>query len=271
VRNGEKWSGQRQPLRIRDVRATSQPDDPMTHPPAVAVTATTEIIRNVDRVRANVSYTDALHSAGMRPFILPVLAADTAAAMLDGMDGLLLTGGEDVDPRHYGADAHRLLGEVHAARDAFELALVLAARERNLPTLAICRGMQVANVSLGGTLVQHLPSDRPSSIIHDAEVPRTQRVHAITTVDGSRLALALGAQQLAVNSLHHQAVARLGEGLMASAHASDGVVEGVEWTGANWWFVGAQWHPEELTTDVEPWDRALFAAFGAAVRVSGAR
>jgi putative glutamine amidotransferase len=234
--------------------------------PPVAVTATTEIIRDVPRTRANVSYGDAVRAAGLRPYILPVLAAADADAMLDGMAGLVLTGGEDVDPAHYGAAAHAALGEVHAQRDAFEIALARAARARRLPTLAICRGVQVMNVALGGTLVQDLPSEQPAALAHDGGWGRSERVHALRVAEGSRLAGAIGATEATINSLHHQALARVAEGLVAVAHAPDGVVEGVEWAGDDWWMTGVQWHPEELTATAEEWDRALFAAFAAAAR-----
>lgn len=238
----------------------------MTSLPPVAITATTEIIRDVPRTRANVSYVDAARAAGLRPYILPVLTPGDADAMLDGMAGLILTGGEDVDPVHYGAPPHPALGEVHGPRDAFEIALVRAARARRLPTLAICRGVQVANVAMGGTLVQDLPSERPSALPHDGSWGRSDRVHALRVAGGSRLAGAIGATDATINSLHHQAVARIAEGLVAVAHAPDGVVEGVEWAGDDWWMAGVQWHPEELTGTREEWDRALFAAFAAAVR-----
>jgi putative glutamine amidotransferase len=234
--------------------------------PPVALTATTEIIREVARTRANVSYGEAARAAGLRPYILPVLAPGDADAMLEGMAGLILTGGEDVDPAHYGAAPHAALGEVHARRDAFELALVRAARARRLPTLAICRGVQVANVALGGTLVQDLPSERPGTLPHDGQWDRSDRVHALDVIGGSRLALAIGATTATINSLHHQALARVADGLVAVAHAPDGVVEGVEWAGDDWWMTGVQWHPEELTETAEAWDRALFAAFAAAAR-----
>jgi putative glutamine amidotransferase len=238
----------------------------MTSAPPVAVTATTEIIRDVPRTRANVSYTEAARAAGLRPFILPVLGPEDAEAMLDGMAGLILTGGEDVDPAHYGSAPHPALGDVHAGRDAFELALVRAARARRLPTLAICRGVQVANVALGGTLLQDLPSERPTGIAHDGSWARSARVHELRVAVGSRLAEAIGVTNATTNSMHHQAIARLADGLRAVAHAPDGVVEGVEWTGDDWWMAGVQWHPEELVATTEDWDRALFAAFAAAVR-----
>ncbi len=240
----------------------------MTSRPAVAITATTERIRGVLRVRANASYTDASRSAGLRPFVLPVLEARDADAMLDGMQGLLLTGGEDVDPARYGTRPHPALGDVHAERDAFELALVRAAHERRLPTLAICRGIQVVNVAFGGSLVQDIASEWRDAIQHECE-PRDRRVHEVHVQSGSRLAMAIGAELLRVNSLHHQAVARVGKGLAAVAHAPDGVIEGAEWTADDWWMVGAQWHPEELTATPESWDRALFDAFAAVVHSSG--
>ncbi len=234
--------------------------------PPVAITATTEVIRDVMRTRANVSYTDAARTAGLRPYVLPVLPAADADAMLDGMAGLILTGGEDVDPSHYGNVPHPSLGAVHAERDAFELALVRAAHARRIPTLAICRGVQIANVALGGTLVQDLPSEWPAALPHDGHWERDARVHELHLVAGSRLASALGTTRATTNSLHHQAISRVADGLVAVAHAPDGVVEGVEWADEDWWMTGVQWHPEELTATTESWDRALFAAFGAAVR-----
>jgi putative glutamine amidotransferase len=241
----------------------------MTLLPPVAVTATTEPIRGLLRTRANVSYTDAARAAGLRPYILPVLLAEDADRMLDGMAGLILTGGEDVEPARYGSAPHPALGEVHAGRDAFEIALVLAARARRLPTLAICRGVQVVNVALGGSLVQDLPSEHPGPLAHDGQSDRELRVHDVRVTPGSRLAAAIGATGAMTNSMHHQAVARIGEGLVAVAQAPDGVVEGLEWRDDEWWMLGVQWHPEELTATAEDWDRALFAAFASAVRATG--
>jgi putative glutamine amidotransferase len=232
----------------------------------VALTATTETIRAVLRTRANASYSDAARAAGLRPYILPVLAPGDADAMLDGMAGLILTGGEDVDPAHFGASPHPALGEVHGERDAFELALVRAARARRLPTLAICRGVQILNVALGGTLVQDLPAEWPDALAHDGPGARDARVHSVRVAAGSRLAAALGGTEAVINSLHHQSVGRVAPGLVAVAHAPDGVVEGVEWRSDDWWMTGVQWHPEELMDTPEAWDRALFTAFAAAVR-----
>jgi len=232
----------------------------------IAITATTVTIGGLLRTRANVSYTAAARAAGLRPYILPVLDPRDAGPMLDGMGGLMLTGGEDVTPALYGAEPHPALGHVNAGRDAFEIALVHAARERRLPTLAICRGIQIANVALGGTLVQDLPSEWPDVLEHDGDWTRDTRIHDVTIAPGSRLAGALGVTQLVANSLHHQAVGRVAPGLTTVAQAPDGVVEGVEWSGSDWWMAGVQWHPEELTGTREGWDRALFDTFAEVVR-----
>ncbi|HTK47994.1 MAG TPA: gamma-glutamyl-gamma-aminobutyrate hydrolase family protein [Gemmatimonadaceae bacterium] len=238
--------------------------------PPVAVTASTEIIRGALRLRVNAAYTDAIRGAGLLPLVLPVLDPADAAAALDGVAGLVLTGGEDVNPARYGTAPHPRLGEVHDGRDAFETALVAAARERSLPTLAICRGVQILDVALGGTLLQDIPSERPDAIVHNGQWPRTARVHEVDVVAESRLARALGTERPVVNSMHHQAIATVPPSLATVARAPDGIVEGVEWPTDDWWLVGVQWHPEELTGSPEPWDRALLAAF-ADVVARGAR
>ena len=235
--------------------------------PLVAVTATTEIIRAARRARLNAAYIEALEGAGLIPLVAPPLAGEGAAAeLLDRVDGLVLSGGEDVDPRHYGATRHPATEEPHAERDAWELALVDAARERRMPVLAICRGMQLLNVALGGTLVQDIPSERRSTLLHAMSTERTQRVHEISSEPETRLEVAIGVRTLSVNSSHHQAVDRVAPALRVSARARDGIVEGIETVDRDWWVVGAQWHPEELVATPEPWDRALFAAFAAEVR-----
>lgn len=230
--------------------------------PVVAVTATTEVIRALRRVRVNEAYTAALLRAGVIPFVVPPVDEAEAAAVLDAVDGLLLTGGEDVDPARFGADRHPTVQDVHAARDRSEIALVLEARRRRVPTLAICRGIQVANVALGGTLIQDIPTQRPDAGRHEVgDEGRAARVHRVTATPGSRLADALGATEVVTNSMHHQAVDRPADGLLVTARADDGIVEGAEWGADDWWMVGVQWHPEELIDDGESWDRSLFAAF----------
>jgi len=231
------------------------------HQPLVAVTATTKIVGGLPRVRVNAAYTRALAAAGMIPVVVPPLDGGFAE-IVARVDGLLLTGGEDVDPSRYGATRHAATEDPHGTRDSSEIALILAAHAARLPTLAICRGLQVANVALGGTLVQDIPSERPSSIGHSRSDARTQRVHEVGIAEGSLLASAIGARAITANSSHHQAVDRIASGLAVTATAPDGIIEGAEWTGDDgWWMLGVQWHPEELIDTPEPWDRALFAAF----------
>ncbi|HEU4990114.1 MAG TPA: gamma-glutamyl-gamma-aminobutyrate hydrolase family protein [Gemmatimonadaceae bacterium] len=240
------------------------------HPPLVAVSAASEDVDGRARVRLNRVYTDALLRAGFLPVAAPPMDPAYAATFLSRIDGLVLSGGDDVEPRLYGQPPHPTADRPDPERDAWEIALVHAAHQRALPTLAICRGAQLANVALGGTLVQDIPSERPDTLAHSRAQERGRRVHRAVVDAPSRLAAALGAAELSVNSLHHQAVDRPGEGLRVVARADDGIVEALEWTGDDWWMVGVQWHPEELDTTAEPWDRALLAAFRNAVSASTA-
>jgi putative glutamine amidotransferase len=233
--------------------------------PLVAVSATSRIIDGALRIRLNASYVHALERAGLVPLVIPPLEeAAASASVLDVVDGLVLTGGEDVDPTRFGRAPHPTTGPVHDARDATEIALLLAARERRLPTLAICRGIQLANVALGGTLIQDIPSELGQDVEHDTGDDRKRRAHRIILEGDSRLQRVVGAPSIDVNSMHHQALDVVAGGLIVTARASDGTIEAVEAQDPDWWCVGVQWHPEELVDTEEPWDRALFAAFARA-------
>jgi len=238
-----------------------------TPSPLVALTATARVVDGIERVRLNAAYVRALESVGLVPIVVPPFAdANAGARILDAVAGLVLTGGEDVDPAAYGEAPHPELGPVNRARDATELALLAAARDRRVPTLAICRGVQVVNVALGGTLVQDLPSQRGEAAPHDLDDRRGARVHDVHVRPGSRLATVLGGDTLTVNSIHHQALDRVADAIRVSAQSPDGVIEGVESADERWWMLGVQWHPEELVETAEPWDRRLFAAFADACR-----
>ena len=230
----------------------------------VAVTATTEVIRGSPRVRVNLAYTEALTKVGLVPLVVPPLAASAASAILDGVDALLVTGGEDVAPARYDEEPHATV-EPHEGRDESEIALVLEARRRRMPTLAICRGIQVVNVAFGGSLLQDIPSQCPNAVDHDPKNNRTDRVHEVRVEASSHLAGALGTDCLTTNSFHHQALARVASELRITARAIDGIVEGAESSDTTWWMLAVQWHPEELTNTPEPWDRNLFSAFARAV------
>jgi len=241
----------------------------MPFAPFVIVTATTEVIRDRSRVRLNEAYTDALAAAGLVPLILPPIDPIVAIASLTDIAGLVLTGGEDIDPEHFGQAAHAETSAPHRRRDGYELALAREAHERRIPTLAICRGAQVVNVALGGTLIQDIPSQRPSKIGHDQSDRRNDRVHPVTVEAGSHLARIVGATTITTNSSHHQSIDGVGRGLRVTAQTADGIIEALEPTDPAWWMIAVQWHPEELTATPEDWDRRLFAAFGDAVRESG--
>jgi putative glutamine amidotransferase len=180
-----------------------------------------------------------LIAAGGLPVHLP-LDADPVA-LVGRLDGLLLTGGADVDPVHYGGERHEAFYQSEPERDTFELALTTAAFERGVPVLAICRGLQLLNVHGGGTLVPDIP-------IHSRlDVAVDTLVHDVVTEPGSRLAGWYG-DRCSVNSLHHQAVDVLADGYTVTARADDGTVEGIELRGAD--VVAVQWHPEMLRTNV---------------------
>ena len=160
------------------------------------------------------------------------------------------------------------MDDVSAARDELELGLTRRAVDENVPLLAICRGIQVLNVALGGTLVQDIPGERPGPIAHSQSEPRQQPTHAVKVMgEGTRLGRVLGALELDVNSMHHQAIDRLGAGLREVAWAPDGIIEGVEMSGDDRFVLGVQWHPEELVAH----DRAARNLFAAVVDVARRR
>ena len=228
----------------------------------VAVTASIRPDGDTSRVRLTAAYVTALENAGLVPLIVPPLSnARATAAVLDSVAGLVLTGGEDVDPARYGEDRHEKIRSVNALRDATEAALVEEARARGMPVLAICRGIQILNVALGGTLIQDISSQCKTSIAHDEEGPRDSRSHEIDVEPGSLIAKAIGVEHCTVNSFHHQSVKRVADGMRVTARSPDGVVEGLESIDEDWWVMAVQWHPEEMTESAEPWDRGLFKAF----------
>lgn len=188
-------------------------------------------------------YITALERAGAKVRVLDA-ANDPLPAALDACDGVLLTGGVDVDPKEYGEAPHPTV-ETNAVRDDYELALARLAIARDLPLLAICRGVQVLNVAAGGTLIQDLPSQHPSSIEHSITEPKNSIAHDVAISDGTCLSMLLGAPSLAVNSRHHQAVKDTAAGFVVSATSPDGVVEAIE-RPASTFCVGVQWHPENF-------------------------
>jgi len=189
-------------------------------------------------------YEAAVRRAGATP--RPLALDEAAASVLAGVDGLLLTGGDDVDPALYGEAPHPSFDVSEPGRDAFEIDLVRRALDADIPVLAICRGLQVLNVALGGTLIQDIPSEPAALLPHDAEGPPTTLAHTVEVAPGSCLAALVGPDATrAVNSRHHQAVRELGSGLIVTATSPDGVIEAAEVPAARF-CIGVQWHPENF-------------------------
>jgi putative glutamine amidotransferase len=197
------------------------------------------------RLNLRLTYVQAISEAGGLPVVLPAHGfADDAHALLDRLDGLLFSGGPDYDPATYGQPRHPKLGpDVDRVADDYELAMLAAARERDLPVLAICRGMQGMNIVRGGTLHQHLLDHRQTHAPYEP-------AHAVTVAAGSPLHRLTGRRRLHVNSFHHQAVDRLGAGLEVIARAPDGTVEALHDPAARF-HLGVQWHAELLTHRAE--------------------
>lgn len=219
-----------------------------------------------ERQGVNSAYVQSLVAAGAIPLILPpAIGAAHAMGAVESIDALLLSGGEDLDPAWYGAATSPDLGDVDRERDLFELALFAAARQRGMPILGICRGIQLINVALGGTLWQHLPGERPSAVDHDRRDARSARTHGISLEAGSRAAGVLGRTAMDVNSFHHQGIRELAPPLRASGWADDGLVEAVEGPATEPWLLAVQWHPEEMLGDTAAPERGLFRALVEAV------
>ena len=205
------------------------------------------------------TYVDAIIGAGGTPFLIGPSESDALLRdVFERLDGLMLSGGADVNPFMYGEQPHPTT-EAEDVRDQLESTLTRWAIEDSLPTLGICRGMQLLNVVMGGTLIQDLPS---AGYSHPHSVLRSDLVHELDVDPTSRLAEVLGQTVFSANSFHHQAVGRLGEDLKITARAGDGVIEGMEGT-KHPWLLAVQFHPEDLTAFHEP-SRHLFQRFVAA-------
>jgi putative glutamine amidotransferase len=203
--------------------------------------------------------------------VVPVgLEEEVLRAIFDRLDGLILPGGPDVAPAAYGEAPHERLGHVDEALDRTELTLTPWAMSSDLPLLAICRGIQVLNVALGGTLYQDIESQLPGMLEHhrfrQRGYPPNDRAHQVTVEPTSRLATALGVSTVTTNSRHHQAIKMPASELRVVAHTSDGLIEGVELPGARF-VVGVQWHPENLVCE-DPHMHRLFETFVEATKDS---
>lgn len=212
------------------------------------------------------TYVGGVRQAGGVPLLLPPLTDREALLSCAGkVDALLLSGGGDLRPFLFGEEPQRKLGEFDPERDDFEIGMLRLMIDLGKPVLGICRGIQVINVALGGTLYQDLGSQQPQSLQHQQQAPRRYPTHSVAVRQNSRLASIMGTAKLRVNSLHHQAIKDPAPGLQVTAWAEDGVVEGVEAPGQPW-LLGVQWHPEAMWEH----DQAAASLFSALVRAAGA-
>jgi putative glutamine amidotransferase len=223
-------------------------------------------------------YLDCLRRTGARTAIVAPGEPASAQEVLEPFDGLLLVGGGDVDPTRYGQEPSEHVYGVEPDRDQFESALLLAADGMGIPTLCICRGMQVMNVAYGGTLVQHLPGT-PGLLEHGVPVAGTQSLHEVRTDPQGRLRATTGVERLTCSSHHHQGIDRIGQGVRATGWSEDGLVEAIELQPdadpadrphEAGWMLGVQWHPED-TAQRDPAQQALFGALVNLAHLRGTR
>ena len=216
---------------------------------------------STDRFYLSRFYSEAVAAAGGAPVHISLIPrAEYVEAVVEGLDGILLPGSDsDIDPLRYGQQPHRGLGAVHPLKDETDLLVIAAAERRRIPIFAICFGMQVLNVSRGGTLIQDIGSQVSEAIKHEQGVPRDRASHRVTLSGQTRLSSITGADAFAVNSHHHQAIETLGADLVATAWTSDGIIEALEDPRPDRFVVAVQWHPE-LGWEGDAISRSLFAA-----------
>lgn len=208
-----------------------------------------------DLEAVSAEYLVRVQNAGGLTVLVPHGNPDDVYDLLDGCDGLVLVGGDDIDPSLYGEENCGASVRTDPDADRFEVALIAAARERRVPTLAICRGMQLLNVALGGTLVQDLPqtdTDHVAPAGNGVDLPSAS--HDVEVVPGGNILNTLYGSKIRVNSIHHQAIGRSAEELEVIARAPDGVVEGIQAADSTWPAVGVQWHPEKIENGVTLFD-----------------
>lgn len=235
-------------------------DGTMSRRPRIGIPMRIEL--PTDRFYLSRYYSEAVEAAGGAPVHISLIPkADYVDSVADGLDGVLLPGSDsDVDPLRYGQQPHRNLGAVHPIKDETDLLLIEAVERRQIPLFAICFGMQVLNVSRGGTLIQDISSQLPDSIKHEQGAPRDRPSHRVNLAEKTRLASIAAVESYIVNSHHHQAIETLGANLIATAWSSDGIIEALEDPRPDRFMVAVQWHPE-LGWERDPVSRQLFAAF----------
>lgn len=232
----------------------TKPSGPL---PTVAVTVGYDLPRHPQRLGGRAALLETLDSAGAFLRLVSALGCPPLDdAFFADLDGLVLPGGPDPHPRRWGEPVHPTT-VIDEPRDELEYALLDGCLERGIPVLGVCRGLQVVNVALGGTLIQDLP---PGAIDHRGPADRTILAHDLRVATGTRVATVYGTGRVRVNTAHHQGVGVLGDGLLASGWAEDGCVEAIEWADDEQWLVAVQYHPEDLHA-ADPAHLRLFTAF----------
>ncbi|WP_338042350.1 gamma-glutamyl-gamma-aminobutyrate hydrolase family protein [Paenibacillus alba] len=229
--------------------------------PVIGITSTiVKLHEYSEGVYVHKDYHRSIEASGGLPIVLPLTSFETYKQLVELCDGILFTGGEDVDPANYGECPVAELGVTFAERDQIELEAIRYTLAADKPILAICRGMQVLNVARGGTLYQDLPSQYAPTLAHVQHgIPRNKDSHEVHLAANSYLERMFGRNRVRVNSLHHQSIRTIGSDLIVTANSPDGVVEGVE--DPNLAFaIGVQWHPESLFED-DRWTKRLFEEF----------
>ena len=199
-----------------------------------------------DRAFVYTTYVDSIRRAGAVPVVIPP-QPENARDLIDNLDGIVLAGGDDCDPSVYGEEKHPTVEPMDPRRQDADLTLAKIARDRGIPTLGICLGVQVMNIAAGGTLIQDIDSHLDTEIEHVSE-PEDRARHDVIIENNTRLASILGTNEINVNSSHHQAINKIGDGLRVTAHAPDGIVEGLE-DPRHPFYVGVQWHPEDMPSE----------------------
>lgn len=210
---------------------------------------------SIRRYKIHQDYITAVSSAGGLPILL-----FPHGEIPSFLDGIIFSGGGDIDPLLFQEEPLAQSGEISPLRDQYEISLCREAMEKDIPILGICRGMQVINIALGGTIYQDISVQTGSKLKHSQQAPREYGTHSILIENDSLLSTLLGKEKITVNSFHHQAVALLGDGLRVSAKSPDGLTEAIEHT-QNFFVLGVQWHPEAMGTEEQ---KKLFSAFLAA-------
>ena len=232
----------------------------MTYKPRVGITMRIELATN--RFYLARHYSEAVEAAGGAPVHISLIPnSEYVDSVVEGLDGILLPGSDsDVDPLRYGHEPHPELGSVHTIKDQTDLLVIEAAERKRVPIFAICFGMQILNVSRGGTLIQDIRSQIPDAIKHEQGTPRERASHRVRLLENTKLANIAGAVDAIVNSHHHQAIESVGADLVATAWASDGVIEAIEDPRPDRFVMAVQWHPE-LGWENDGLSQRLFRTF----------